>query len=73
MVRNMATTTGLLMSEWARTPHDLIAEIRYRMAELIKPEETWSLTHPNGTGYPRCSLESSGVQCCGIKDFFNSG
>ena len=49
MVRNMATTTGLLMSEWARTPHDLIAEIRYRMAELIKPDETWSLAHPNGT------------------------
>jgi len=49
MVRNMATTTGLLMSDWARTPHDLIAEIRYRMAELIKPDETWSLTHPNGT------------------------
>ena len=49
MVRNMATTTGLLMSDWARTPHDLIAEIRYRMAELIKPDETWSLSHPNGT------------------------
>ena len=49
MVRNMATTTGLLMSDWARTPHDLIAEIRYRMAELIMPDETWSLTHPNGT------------------------
>jgi hypothetical protein len=49
MVRNMATTTGLLMSDWARTPHDLIAEIRYRMAELIKPDETWSVTHPNGT------------------------
>ena len=49
MVRNMATTTGLIISSWARTPHDLIAEIRYRMAELIKPDETWSLSHPNGT------------------------
>jgi hypothetical protein len=49
MVRNMATTTGLLMSDWARTPHDLIAEIRYRMAELIVPDKRWVLTHPNGT------------------------
>ena len=49
MVRNMATTAPLLMSAWARTPHELIAEIRYRMAEMITPGERWRLTHPNGT------------------------
>lgn len=54
MVRNMATTASLLMSDWARTPHDLIAEIRYRMAELIMPGERWSLTHPNGTHLEGC-------------------
>ena len=49
MVRNMATTAPLLASAWARTPHELIAEIRYRTAELVKPGEQWVLTHPNGT------------------------
>lgn len=49
MVRNMASTAPLLMTDWARTPHDLIAEIRYRMGELIVAGEPWELTHPNGT------------------------
>ncbi len=49
MVRNMATTAPLLMSAWARTPHELIAEIRYRTGELVVPGERWVLTHPNGT------------------------
>ncbi len=49
MVRNMATTASLLMTDWARTPHDLIAEIRYRMGEFIVAGEPWELTHPNGT------------------------
>lgn len=49
MVRNMATTAQLLATDWARTPHDLIAEIRYRMGELIVAGEPWELTHPNGT------------------------
>ena len=49
MVRNMATTTALLCSAWARTPHELVAEIRYRTAELVRPGERWVLTHPNGT------------------------
>jgi hypothetical protein len=49
MVRNMATTAPLMMSSWARTPHDLIAEIRNRTAELVIPGEKWSLHHTNGT------------------------
>jgi hypothetical protein len=49
MVRNMATTAPLLCSAWARTPHELVAEIRYRTAEMLKPGEKWVLTHPNGT------------------------
>lgn len=49
MVRNMATTAPLLMSAWARTPHELVAEIRYRTAELVVPGARWVLTHPNGT------------------------
>jgi hypothetical protein len=49
MVRNMASTAPLLCSAWARTPHELIAEIRYRTAELVQPGERWAVTHPNGT------------------------
>ncbi len=49
MVRNMATTAPLLCSAWARTPHELISEIRYRMAEMMKPGDRWQMTHPNGT------------------------
>ena len=49
MVRNMATTAPLLMSAWARTPHELIAEIRYRTGEMVVTGESWELTHPNGT------------------------
>lgn len=49
MIRNMATTAPLMMSDWARTPHDLVAEIRYRTAEMVVPDVKWSLTHPNGT------------------------
>jgi len=49
MVRNMATTAALLCSAWARTPHALINEIRYRTGEMVKPGERWTLTHPNGT------------------------
>lgn len=49
MVRNMASTAPLLCTAWARTPHELVAEIRYRTAELVQPGERWSLSHPNGT------------------------
>ena len=49
MVRNMATTAPLMMSAWARTPHDLIAEIRFRTGEMVVAGERWELTHPNGT------------------------
>jgi hypothetical protein len=49
MVRNMATTAPLLCSAWARTPHALINELRYRTGEMVKPGERWTLTHPNGT------------------------
>lgn len=49
MVRNMATTASLLCSAWARTPHALINELRYRTGEMVKEGERWSLTHANGT------------------------
>lgn len=49
MVRNMATTSALISSTWALTPYDLVSEIRFQTAALIKPGAHWTLTHPNGT------------------------
>jgi hypothetical protein len=49
MVRNMATTAGLLASNWAQTPYELVSEIRIRTAQLFEQGLRWTLTHPNGT------------------------
>ena len=49
MVMNYATTAALLTSDWAQAPHEIIAEIRIRVADLLVPGEQWTLTHPNGT------------------------
>lgn len=46
---NMATTAPLLASAWALTPWELVAEIRYQAAMLIRAGAPWSITHPNGT------------------------
>lgn len=48
-VRNMATTAGLLGSDWGRTPYELVSEIRIRTARLFGAGQRWTLTHPNGT------------------------
>lgn len=49
MVRNFATTTALLNTAWARTPQELVNEIRFRAAEHITVGATWRITDPNGT------------------------
>lgn len=49
MVRNFATTSSLLCTRWARTPHRLVSEIRYQMGLLIKAGANFVLTDPNGT------------------------
>ena len=49
MVRNFATTTSLLSTEWAQTPQELVSEIRYQAALLVQPGLKWQLTDPNGT------------------------
>ena len=48
-VRNFATTVPLLESKWAQTPSDLVAEVRYRAAEMLQDGMDWVLTDPNGT------------------------
>lgn len=49
MCRNMATTAPLLASAWARTPHELVCEIRKQAAEVLQPGARSIFTHPNGT------------------------
>jgi hypothetical protein len=46
---NMATTSRLLMSNWALTPWELVAEIRIQAAAMVKAGDPWRITHPNGT------------------------
>ena len=48
-VRNFATTSSLLGTNWAQTPQELVNEIRYQAALLIKEGANWQLTDENGT------------------------
>jgi hypothetical protein len=49
MVRNMATTAPLLASAWARTPYELVSEIRFRTGSLFEAGLAWQIQCPLGT------------------------
>jgi len=49
MIRNMATTTGVLSSEWARFPFELSDEITKRVGDRLEAAKSWRTVHPNGT------------------------
>jgi hypothetical protein len=49
MVRNFATTSRLLCTDWAQTPHRLVSQIRYEAAGLIRAGEAFQLNDANGT------------------------
>ena len=49
MARNFATTASLLCTAWARTPHELVSEIRYQASVPFKEGLSWKLTDKNGT------------------------
>jgi hypothetical protein len=49
LVRNFATTAPLLCSAWARTPYELVSEIRYRASLLFQDGLPWKMTDENGT------------------------
>lgn len=49
LIRGFASTAPLLASDWARTPWELVAEVRLKAAEAIKPNQPFTLTDPNGT------------------------
>jgi hypothetical protein len=48
-VRNFATTSSLLCTNWAQTPQELVNEIRYQAALDIKDGLSWQLSDDNGT------------------------
>ncbi len=48
-VRNFATTSSLLNTTWAQTPHELVNEIRYQATLPIKEGLSWQLTSDNGS------------------------
>lgn len=48
-VRNFATTVPLLESDWAQTPAELIAEIRYQSSNQIATDAPFTLSDPLGT------------------------
>lgn len=49
MVRNFATTTALLCTDWAQTPHELVGEIRYQASRPFLPGLPFVLSDENGT------------------------
>ena len=46
MIRNMATTSSLLCTEWAQTPHELICEIRYQSSKDFIGDKPWINDRP---------------------------
>ncbi len=49
MVRNFATTASLLNTAWAKTPQELVSEIRYQASLHVGIGDKFTLTDPNGT------------------------
>lgn len=49
MVRNMATTSTLLCTDWAQTPHELVSEIRYQSSKPFTGGMHWKMVDDNGT------------------------
>jgi hypothetical protein len=49
LVRNLATTAPLLCSAWARTPYELVSEIRHQVSLLFEVGSPWKIWDDNGT------------------------
>ena len=48
-IRNFATTGPLLCSAWARTPYELVSQIRYQASLAFVPGSTWELFDDKGS------------------------
>jgi len=49
LVRNFATTSSLLNSTWAQTPHELVSQIRYQVSTLFEEGKPFQLKDDHGT------------------------
>jgi hypothetical protein len=49
VLRNMATTVGMLASSWGQLPYKLVAQIRFAIGSHMKPGGKFKITHDNGT------------------------
>ena len=49
MVRNIATTSSLLCTEWAQTPYELVSEIRFQSAKAFVGGANFKMVDDNGT------------------------
>ena len=48
-IRNFATTAPLLCSAWARTPYELVSQIRYQASLAFVPGSSWELFDDKGS------------------------
>jgi len=49
VLRNMATTVGMLSSPWGQLPYEIAAQIRFAIGSHMKDGATFKITHKNGT------------------------
>ena len=49
VIRQMATTIGMLSSPWGQLPYEIVAQIRYATGSMMKEGGKFSITHENGT------------------------
>lgn len=49
VIRQMATTIGMLSSPWAQMPYEIVAQIRFVTGSMMRPGAKFSITHDNGT------------------------
>lgn len=71
MVRNMATTVGILASDWAGFPFELSDEITRRVGQRLDAASQYRVVHPNGTDITgslgRPSATQSGLATYGMR------
>ena len=49
VLRNMATTVGMLSSPWGQLPYELVAQIRFAIGSVMEDSARFTIRHENGT------------------------
>ncbi len=75
-VRNFASTGPLLCTAWARTPYELVSQIRHEASLAFVPGLSWEMWDDRGTELTGIVLppggESEGVAAQSTREFFPS-